>query len=40
MMKDTVRKAMLENPLDIDGDEDDPWVDGLGAETEDQEDEP
>ena len=38
--KETVRKAMLENPLDIDGDEDDPWVDGLGAETEDGEDEP
>lgn len=38
--KETVRKAMLENPLDIDEDEDDPWVDGLGAETEDGEDEP
>lgn len=38
--KESVRKAMLENPLDIDGDEDDPWVDALGAETEDEEDEP
>ena len=37
--KETVRKAMLENPLDIDGDEDDPWVDGLGVETEAGEDE-
>ena len=38
--KEAVRKAMLENPLDIDGDEDDTWVDALGAETEDEEDEP
>ena len=37
--KEIVRKAMLENPLDIDGDEDDAWLDDLDAGHENGDDE-
>ena len=37
--KEIVRKAMLENPLDIDGDEDDAWLDDFGAGHENGDDE-